>query len=99
MPALIRWEKFCCQIHLDPSAPKYYIYPEYSAICPNSNDAIRCYRYHRDRVCAKGENLYWDRRLEAAAYAACDCPLPEHIAPASPAVSPKARTDLFAPGE
>jgi hypothetical protein len=88
-----------CQIRLDPSVPKYFIYPEYWATCPNTGTAIRCYRYHWDWVCEKGENLFWDRRLEAAAYAACDCPLPEHIAPASPAVSPKPRTDLFGPGE
>jgi len=89
----------CAEIRLDPSPPQDYIYPEYSATCPNTGMVIRCYRYHWDWVCEKGETLFWDRRLEAAAYAACDCLLPAHITPASPALSPKPRTDLFGPGE
>ncbi|MCG6905649.1 MAG: hypothetical protein LJE63_03405 [Desulfobacteraceae bacterium] len=85
----------CGGLQLEPRAPAYYIYPEYVAVCPRGGAGIRCYRYHWDWVCEKGDTLYWDRRLEAAAHAACGCPPPAGVASASPAVSAKPRETLF----
>jgi len=94
MPSSAGGEK---KIFLKRQAPKYYIYPEYLATCPDQKAKIRCYHYHWDWICEKDDNLYWDRRLEAAAYAACGCPLPDDIAPASPFKSGKPRKGIFSP--
>lgn len=67
----------------------YYGSGEYFATCPETGVQIRCYHYHRHWVCEKSETYYWDRNLESAARTACDCPLPDGVAPASPAVSTK----------
>ncbi len=71
----------------------YYGSGEYFTTCPQSDTRIRCYHYHRHWVCQKNEAFYWDRNLESAARTACECPLPEGVAPASPAISqePKRR--------
>jgi hypothetical protein len=82
---------------LKRQAPKYYIYPEYLGICPDQETTIRCYHYHWDWICEKGDTLYWDRRLETAAYEACGCALPDDIAPASSFKSKKPRKGIFSP--
>ncbi len=89
----------CKELVLTPKGPAYHIYPDYYAVCPGDGTRIRCYHYHWDWVCEKGDTLYWDRRLEAAAHAACGCPMPKGVAPASPFVSKKTRPDIFSPGE
>jgi hypothetical protein len=85
----------CDELALEEIPPVYYIYPEYRGRCPDGSGAIRCYRYHWDWICEKAERLYWDRRLEAAAHAACGCPPPNGVAPASPAVSGKPRGGIL----
>ena len=86
----------CDRIVLKPEPYAYHIYPDHHAVCPDGAP-IRCYHYHWDWICEKGERLYWDRRLEAAAHAACGCPMPEGVAPASPYVSPKTPEGLIGP--
>jgi hypothetical protein len=85
----------CEGLALEEIPPVYYIYPEYRGRCPDGSGALRCYRYHWDWVCEKAGLLHWDRRLEAAAHAACGCPPPNGVAPASPAVSGKPRDGIF----
>jgi hypothetical protein len=85
----------CGTLVLEEIPPDYYIYPEYHGLCPDGSGTIRCYRYHWDWVCEKSELLFWDRRLEAAAHTACGCPPPPGVAPASPAVSNRAREEIF----
>ena len=70
----------------------YYGPGEYFAICPQTDVQIRCYHYHRHWVGEKEATFYWDRNLESAARAACDCPNPEGIAPSSPALSKEPKT-------
>ncbi|BBO68979.1 hypothetical protein DSCA_29090 [Desulfosarcina alkanivorans] len=65
----------------------YYGSGEYFTVCPETDVQIRCYHYHRHWVCEKGDVYFWDRNLDSAARTACGCPLPEGVAPASPAVS------------
>lgn len=88
----------CGNLVFDYKPPTYYGYGEYFAECPDGS-RIRCYHYHWDWICEKGETLYWDRRLEAAAAAACGCPMPEGVAPASPFTSGRPRPDIFGSGE
>jgi len=88
----------CGPLVFEYKPPAYYGYGEYFAECPDGA-RIRCYHYHWDWICEKGETLYWDRRLEAAAHAACGCPMPEGVAPASPFTSGRPRPDIFGPGE
>jgi hypothetical protein len=85
-----------CRIVLTPEPYAYHIYPNHHAVCPDGTPS-RCYHYHWDWICEKGGKLYWDRRLEAAAHAACGCPMPEGVAPASPHVSPKTPDELIGP--
>ena len=40
----------------------------------------------------KDETYYWDRNLESAARAACECSLPDDVRPSAPAVSKKPKT-------
>ncbi|UCF90791.1 MAG: hypothetical protein JSW39_21265 [Desulfobacterales bacterium] len=87
----------CGQLHLVRRDRQYDRYPRYEAFCPGGRGQIRCHRYHGHWVCARGDTLYWDRRLEAAAHAACGCPLPDDVAAASPAISGRPREDIFAP--
>jgi hypothetical protein len=70
----------------------YYGSGEYFSDCPGSADHIRCYHYHRHWICEKDETYYWDRNLESAARAACDCSLPDTVKPSAPAVSKKPET-------
>jgi len=88
----------CGPLVFDYQPPTYYGYGEYFAECPDGA-RIRCYHYHWDWICEKGETLSWDRRLEAAAHAACGCPMPEGVAPASPFTSGRPRPGIFGPGE
>ncbi len=67
----------------------YYGSGEYFATCPETDVQIRCYHYHRHWVCEKGDVYFWDRNLDSAARTACGCPLPDGVAPASPAESTK----------
>ncbi len=86
------WE---CEDEAIPFSHKpsdYYGSGEYVATCPEVDVQIRCYHYHRHWVCEKKETYFWDRNLESAARTACDCPLPDGVAPASPAVSAKPTT-------
>lgn len=78
---------------------KYYGFGYYYTTCSKDGTQIRCYHYHRHWVCEKGNILYWDRRLEAAARAACGCSMPDEIVPASPAISGKPREGIFGPDE
>ena len=71
----------CCDLKL------YNVNGDYYSICPDDDIRIHCYRYRWHWVCEKGDLLYWDRRLESAALSACGCPLPDDIAPATPAIS------------
>ncbi|MFH1139792.1 MAG: hypothetical protein V1816_27255 [Pseudomonadota bacterium] len=89
----------CADLVLTPRPPAYHIYPDHYAVCPGAGVGIRCYHYHWDWVCEKGDKLYWDRRLEAAAHAACGCPMPEGVAPASPFVSDRAIPGLIKPDD
>ncbi len=43
----------CCEIRLNPNPPNRDIHAQYSAICPRSNIAVRCYRYRWDSVSSK----------------------------------------------
>jgi len=70
----------------------YYGSGEYFSDCPTKNDQIRCYHYHRHWICEKNETYYWDRNLESAARAACECSLPEDVRQSAPAVSKKPKT-------
>ena len=87
----------CSDLVLTPHPPAYHIYPDHYAVCPTDSVKIRCYHYHWDWVCEKGDKLYWDRRLEAAAHAACGCPMPDGVAPASPHVSDRTIPGLLRP--
>jgi hypothetical protein len=71
----------CHNLKLDSVNGDYY------STCPDDNQQIHCYHYRWHWVCEKGDVLYWDRRLESAALSACGCPLPDDIAPATPAIS------------
>ena len=73
----------------------YYGSGEYFATCPQTDTQIRCYHYHRHWICQKGENFYWDRNLESAAREACGCPLPDGVAPASPAISKSPKNRFY----
>jgi hypothetical protein len=85
----------CSDLTLTPEDHAFYIYPIHHGRCPGNETAIRCHKYHWHWVCQRGDTLYWDRRMEAAAHAACGCPMPEGVAPSSPAVSGKPRPDLI----
>jgi len=85
----------CRNLTLTAVPPDYFIYPEYRGVCPDESGSIRCYRYHWDWVCEKGDVLFWDRRLEAAAHAACGCTPPPGVSPASPSTSGKPREGIF----
>lgn len=65
----------------------YYGSGEYLARCPGQSIQIRCYHYHRHWVCEQTDLFFWDRNLDSAARTACGCPLPDGVAPSSPAVS------------
>jgi hypothetical protein len=73
----------------------YYGSGEYFATCPETDVQIRCYHYPRHWVCEKGDVYFWDRNLDSAARTACGCPLPDGVAPASPAVSTKPANRFF----
>jgi hypothetical protein len=73
----------------------YYGPGEYFSSCPRETAQIRCYHYHRHWICQKGDTLYWDRNLDSAARAACNCPLPPGTAPSSPAVSKNPEKRIF----
>ena len=88
----------CDSLVLETRRPAYHIYPDHYTTCPDGIE-IRCYHYHWDWVCEKGDKLYWDRRLEAAAHAACGCPMPPGVAPAWPHVSDRPREGVFGSGE
>ena len=81
------WECEDARIDFTHRPSDYYGSGEYFATCPQGGTQIRCYHYHRHWVCQKNEAFYWDRNLESAARTACECPLPEGVAPASPAIS------------
>jgi hypothetical protein len=70
----------------------YYGSGQYFSDCPDKNNGIRCYHYHRHWICEKNDTYYWDRNLESAARAACGCTLPDHVKPSTPAVSKKPKT-------
>lgn len=84
----------CQNLVLETREPAYHIYPNHYGVCPDGVD-IRCYHYHWDWICEKGDKLYWDRNLQAAALAACGCPMTPGLAQASPFVSEKPREDIF----
>jgi hypothetical protein len=67
---------------------------DYYSICSDDNIQIHCYHYRWHWVCEKADLLYWDRRLESAALSACGCPLPDDIAPATPAISIRPSGDI-----
>lgn len=85
----------CEDLTFEHEASDYYGPDEYFTTCPDDGLRIRCHHYHRHWVCEKGENLFWDRRLESAARTACGCPLPADTAPASPAISGKPKKRIF----
>ena len=87
----------CKEIVFEHIPSDYYGSGEYFMTCPEEDVRIRCYHYHRHWVCEKGDTLFWDRRLESAARAACGCNLPPDTAPASPATSGKTRENIFSP--
>jgi hypothetical protein len=76
----------CAGLELTPEDHAFHIYPIHHGRCPDGA-AIRCHKYHWHWVCARGDVLYWDRRITSAARAACGCPPPAGAAPASPHVS------------
>ena len=84
----------CVHLILETREPAYHIYPNHYGTCPDGT-GIRCYHYHWDWICEKGDKLFWDRNLQAAALAACGCPMTPGLAPASPFVSDKPREDIF----
>jgi hypothetical protein len=81
------WECEDSDIAFTHTPSAYYGSGEYLADCPSDGAPIRCYHYHRHWICQRGEDFYWDRNLESAARTACGCPLPEGVAPSSPAIS------------
>lgn len=83
------WQCNDAQVAFDHRPSDYYGSGEYVSQCPQEKVRIRCYHYHRHWICEKGDLYYWDRNLDSAARTACDCPLPEGVAPAAPAVSRK----------
>jgi hypothetical protein len=86
------WECDIDRVPFTHRPSDYYGSGEYFATCPQSEASIRCYHYHRHWICQKNEAFYWDRNLESAARTACGCPLPQGVAPASPAISKKPAT-------
>jgi len=74
---------------------QYYGSGQYFSDCPDKNECIRCYQYHRHWICEKNETYYWDRNLESAARAACGCTFPDGVKPSAPAVSKKPKTRFF----
>ena len=84
----------CGHLTLETREPAYHIYPNHYGVCPDGTP-IRCYHYHWDWICEKGDKLYWDRNLQAAALASCGCPMPPGLAQASPFVSDKPPEDIF----
>lgn len=85
----------CENVTFEHVPSNYYGLGEYFMTCPNDGVRIRCYHYHRHWVCEKGENLYWDMRLDSAARTACGCSLPADTVPASPAISGKPKKRIF----
>ncbi len=81
------WECDLVAVPFTHKPSDYYGSGEYFATCPETDVQIRCYHYHRHWVCEKADVYFWDRNLASAARTACDCALPEGVAPASPAVS------------
>lgn len=81
------WECADDRVAFTHNPSDYYGSGEYLTTCPQRDETIRCYHYHRHWVCQKKAHFYWDRNLQSAARMACDCPLPEGVAPASPAIS------------
>ncbi|MEW5724187.1 MAG: hypothetical protein AB1896_13845 [Thermodesulfobacteriota bacterium] len=81
------WAGGCGDLVLAPEDHAYHIYPIHHGVCPEDGAPIRCHKYHWHWVCRKGDTLYWDRRLDTAARAACGCPPLPGVAPATPAVS------------
>lgn len=71
---------------------QYYGSGQYFSVCPDKNEQIRCYHYHRHWICEKNEIYYWDRNLESAARAACGCNSPVDVEPSAPAISKKPKT-------
>lgn len=87
VPPVDAWECEDDSVSFTHRPSDYYGSGAYLAVCPKIDVQIRCYHYHRHWVCQKEETFYWDRNLASAARTACDCPLPEGVAPSSPAVS------------
>jgi hypothetical protein len=89
----------CDDISFEHRSSEYYGPGRYLAECPEDGAAIQCHHYHRHWVCENEGVFYWDRNLKSAALAACGCPPAPGTAPASPAVSPPPRPDIFSPGK
>jgi hypothetical protein len=89
----------CEHLQFEHKPSDYYGPGDYLMTCPDDGVRIRCYHYHRHWICERGDILHWDRRLESAARAACDCDLPPDTAPASPAISGKPKKEIFGTGD
>jgi hypothetical protein len=89
----------CEHIQFEHKPSEYYGPGDYFMNCSDDGVRIRCYHYHRHWICERDDTLYWDRRLESAARAACGCDLPSDTVPASPAISGRPKKEIFGTGD